>query len=103
MSDYHIKGRPLADRIVACLHYTVPDENNTNGTNKRTLLNSLDEFTTEDAGETLVIEVIVFISKNATQQQICDTICTEWTRRESEAIDIYDNQIEFYNVAGDMP
>ena len=67
MSDYPIKLKPLADRLVVALHYTVPDENNSGGTNKRTLLDSLSEFTTEDTGATLVLEATVDIPKTANQ------------------------------------
>ena len=102
MSDYHIKLRSLSDRIVVDLHYTVPDENNGSGTNKRTLLDSLSEFTTQDAGATLIIEAVILIPKNSTQQQIVTLIEAEWTQQESNAIDIYDNQIEFYDIEGDL-
>ena len=102
MSDYHIKLKPLADRIVVALHYTVPDENNSGGTNKRTLLDSLNEFTTEDAGATLVFESTVDIPKTANQAAIITAIETEWTRLQPAAVDIYDNQIDYYNIEGDL-
>ena len=71
-------------------------------TNKRTLLDSLSEFTTEDVGATLVFEATVDIPKTANQAAIITAIETEWTRRQPEAVDIYDNQIDYYNIEGDL-